>query len=192
MKNNIISVGLDQDYLLERFNIDTSITYVDNINNLICDKANLLIINLDNMNDLYSDLLSYDEVKYQKYDLYDFDRLNRKKFKNFEKVYIISLDKLFYKYNFKSLYTNIHFIDDGGKLDLSLDNSRPKNSNIKNNNINKLKEYVDNHKDYFTSIDIMNKFKVSSRWVKRYMKAMNDIYNNIGYSYSKRKWYKVK
>lgn len=192
MKNNIISVGLDQDYLLERFNIDTSITYVDNINNLICDKANLLIINLDNMNDLYSDLLSYDEVKYQKYDLYDFDRLNRKKFKNFEKVYIISLDKLFYKYNFKSLYTNIHFIDDGGKLDLSIDNSRPKNSNIKNNNINKLKEYVDNQKDYFTSIDIMNKFKVSSRWVKRYMKAMNDIYNNIGYSYSKRKWYKVK
>lgn len=192
MKNNIISVGLDQDYLLERFNIDTSITYVDNINNLICDKADLLIINLDNMNDLYSDLLSYDEVKYQKYDLYDFDRLNRKKFKNFEKVYIISLDKLFYKYNFKSLYTNIHFIDDGGKLDLSIDNSRPKNSNIKNNNINKLKEYVDNQKDYFTSIDIMNKFKVSSRWVKRYMKAMNDIYNNIGYSYSKRKWYKVK
>ena len=156
------------------------------------DKEGILIINLDNINSLYNNLLYYDELKYQKYDLYDFDRINRKKFKKFEKVYIISLDKFFYKYNFKSIYTNIHFIDDGDRIDLSTNNGSYKNSNIKNNNIHKLKEYVDKQKDYFGSKDIMDKFNVSNRWIKRYMKDMNDIYNNVGYSYVKRKWYKVK
>lgn len=192
MKNNIISVGLNENYLLERFNIEMPITCIDNMSDLPNDKEGILIINLDNINSLYNNLLYYDELKYQKYDLYDFDRLHRRKFDGFKKVYIISLDRFFYKYNFKSIYTNVHFIDDGDKIDLSIENNLYKNSNIKNNNIHKLKEYVDKQENYFDSKDIIDKFKVSSRWVKRYMKNMNDTYNNIGYSYSKRKWYKVK
>lgn len=192
MKNNIILVGLDENYLSEIFHIEIPVTCIDNMSALPNDKEGILIINLDNINSLYNNLLYYDELKYQKYDLYDFDRINRKKFKKFEKVYIISLDKFFYKYNFKSIYTNIHFIDDGDRIDLSTNNGSYKNSNIKNNNIHKLKEYVDKQKDYFGSKDIMDKFNVSNRWIKRYMKDMNDIYNNVGYSYVKRKWYKVK
>ena len=40
--------------------------------------------------------------------------------------------------------------------------------------------------------EIMNKLKVNEKWLQRYMKDMNYLYNNIGYNKKKRLWYVVK
>ena len=200
-KRYIVTVGFSIEELDWRFCIHSdNVLYLDNIKDISNYKADILIINLDDyLGDLYDELKelefykedNYHKHLYKKYDLYEYDRLNREKYKNYKKVYLVSIDCLFEEYNYKNNYSNIFFVNDQTKLDLSISNRNDEISNIKNKNINKLKEYVDNQKDYFNSNDIMKKFNVSNRWIKRYMKDMNDIYNNIGYSYSKRKWYKV-
>ena len=53
MKNNIISVGLEKNYLLERLHIEIPVTCIDNMNDISNDKEGILIINLDNINSLY-------------------------------------------------------------------------------------------------------------------------------------------
>ena len=189
----VFLVGIDKEYILDKLKLEANITILNNIDEIVNYKGDLLIINLDNIKDLYDNVSFYDQLKYEKYDLYEYDRLNRKRFSNFGRVIIVSLDLFFDKYNYKNIYSNISFVNDVIDVDVEniYNNSIKKVSNIKNNNILKLKSYVDNKKNYFNSIDIINTFKVSNRWVKRYMKDMNDIYNNIGYSYSKRMWYKV-
>ncbi len=188
----IVSLGFNKQELNDRFNIDGDITFLDNLNDISKYKADILIINLDNMPNLYDILSDYDELKYKKYDLYEFDRMSRKMFNNHKKVFIISLDDFFHNYKFKSLYSNIYFINSIDEINCNVEQLDKKKSRIKNNNIEKLKEYVDKQVDYFDSKNIMKAFNVSNRWIKRYMKDMNDIYNNIGYSYVKRKWYKIK
>ena len=189
---NILLLDISIEEAKRRFNIDGNFKMVNSIDELKSNVSDILIAFTDSFTDLYNDLEYYgNNEKYKKADLYEFDRLNRKVFNNYKKVFIISLDKVFYKYKYKSLYSNLYFIDDGDKLDLNL-KEKNKISNIKKGNILRLKDYVDKQDDYFDSEGIMQKFNVSNRWVKRYMKDMNDIFNNIGYSYSKRKWYKVK
>ena len=184
---NILLLDISIEEAKRRFNIDGNFKMVNSIDELKSNVSDILIAFTDSFTDLYNDLEYYgNNEKYKK-----FDRLNRKVFNNYKKVFIISLDKVFYKYKYKSLYSNLYFIDDGDKLDLNL-KEKNKISNIKKGNILRLKDYVDKQDDYFDSEEIMQKFNVSNRWVKRYMKDMNDIFNNIGYSYSKRKWYKVK
>ncbi len=200
-KKSIVTVGFSAEELTSRFDIHSDkVLYLNSINDISNYKADILLIDLDNyINDLYDELKNrylykednYHKHLYHKYDLYEYDRLNRKKYKNYKKVFLVSIDWLFEEYNYKNNYSNIYFVNDQTKLDLSIDDGNNKISNIKNKNISRLKEYVDNQKDYFNSKDIMKEFNVSNRWIKRYMKDMNNIYNNIGYSYSKRKWYKV-
>ncbi len=200
-KEIIVAVGFSIEELAWRFDIHSdNVLCLNSIKDISNYKADILIINLDDyMNNLYDELKkcelykedNYHKHLYHKYDLYEYDRLNRKKYENYKKVFLVSIDWLFEEYNYKNIYSNIYFVNDQAKLDLSIDDGNSKISNIKNKNISKLKEYVDNQKDYFNSKDIMEAFNVSNRWIKRYMKDMNDIYNNIGYSYSKRKWYKV-
>ena len=190
--NTFIICGFTKEEIIKKYNIDRNIKCIDGLDNISDYKSDYLIINLDNINDLYKELSDFDEQKYKKYDLYEFDRLNRIKFSNFKKVYIVSLDHFFNKYHFKSLYSNLNFIDDDEKIIILEVQKKEKISFIKNKNIEKLKEYVDKQDTYFNSKDIMKYFNVSNRWIKRYMKDMNDLYNNIGYSYSKRQWYKIK
>ena len=192
---NIVLIDIDEDTAKKEFGLDGNFIIIKSISEIPYNKGDYLISFIDSFPDLYDELEYYDsdELKYQKYDLYEFDRINRKLFSNYRKVFLISIEKHFKKYNFKSLYTNINFINaDDDKIILSIDDNKSKISNIKKGNILKLKDYIDKQDDYFDSKGIMKEFKVSNRWVKRYMKDMNDIYNNIGYSYKKRKWYKVK
>ena len=186
---DVVVIGFDIDDINNSLCNNITCISIDDINK---NKADILIINLDNMDDLYNEISYYDSNKYLKYDLYEYDRVNRLKYKNYNSVYIVSLDNMFDKYKYKNIYSNIIFINNLDEINYLIQDNNKKISNIKNNNINKLKEYVDKQNNYFSSKDIMNLFKVSNRWIKRYMKDMNDIYNNIGYSYSKRKWYKVK
>ena len=63
-------------------------------------------------------------------------------------------------------------------------------SRIKISNINKLKEYIDKQdKEYITTKDIIKNSNVNEKWVQRYMKDMNNIYNNIGYNKKTIVWY---
>lgn len=195
-KLKVFSIGFDSQYIREKLGINkdsSNIVVLNNIDEIANYNGDLLIINLDNLKELYNELYYYDQLKYEKYDLYEYDRLNRKRFSKFKYVIIISIDLFFYKYSYKNIYSNILFKDDNSFIDFDkLYNTEiVRIGDVKRGNILKLKEQVDNKKDYFNSKDIMDKFKVSNRWVKRYMKYMNDVYNNIGYSYSKRKWYKV-
>ena len=191
---DIVLLDINEDTAKERFGIDGNFKTIESLDEVPNNKGDFLVSFVDNFVDLYNGLDYYDcdEFKYQKYDLYEFDRLNRELFSNYRKVFLISIEMWFKKYNFKSLYSNINFVDDGDELDLSIDDNKGKISNIKKGNILRLKDYVEKQDDYFDSERIMKEFNVSNRWVKRYMKDMNDIYNNIGYSYSKRKWYKVR
>ena len=191
---DIVLLDIDEDTAKERFGIDGNFKTIESLDEVPNNKGDFLVSFVDSFVDLYNGLDYYDcdEFKYQKYDLYEFDRLNRELFSNYRKVFLVSVEMWFKKYNFKSLYSNINFVDDGDELDLSIDDNKGKISNIKKGNILRLKDYVDKQDDYFDSEGIMKEFNVSNRWVKRYMKDMNDIYNNIGYSYSKRKWYKVR
>ena len=56
------------------------------------------------------------------------------------------------------------------------------------NNIEKIYKYIKNYKTIKTS-QIAKELKISERMVQRYMKYINEIYNNIGYDYSNNEWY---
>jgi hypothetical protein len=212
-RRNIVSIDFNEQELQERFDIVSykkdnryprfpNIICLDNINELKRQEGFMLIIFLDLIPELY---FKCDENPNNFDALYEFDRLNRNKFNNFEYVVIYCTDDFFDKSNYKSIHSNIMFKSslyrDGvykNKLDIYalyekyLNKKDIKLTNIKRNNIDRLKKCVDKQKDYFTSEDIMKKLNVSHKWVKRYMKDMNEVYNNIGYSYSRKMWYKVK
>ncbi len=190
--SKIVAVGYDSNTLLESHKVfgDIEFISVEDIPNY---KADILIISIDCLSDLFNAINDCYQFSEDKVDLYEYDRLNRYKYKNYKKVYLVSIECFFgeFNYHFKSLYTNLIFIDDFIPIDTNINDDECKVSNIKMGNILKLKEYVDKQNDYFDSKEIMKKFNVSNRWIKRYMYDMNKIYNNIGYSYSKRKWYKI-
>ena len=47
-------------------------------------------------------------------------------------------------------------------------------------------------KDYFNMSDLQKKLKVNKKWLQRYLKDMNYIYNNVGYDKRKKAWYVIK
>ena len=190
-----IKIYTNQEYIKEKLKDKYDNIELINIDDISKYKGDILILDLDDIKDLNDDLYNCCLTN-TKYDLYEYDRLNRYKYKNYKKVYIVAHDEYFSDYStYKNQYSNIYFVHGLTVLyftNLSVNNDSKKISNIKNNNILKLKKYVDSKKDYFDSKSIMKLFNVSNRWIKRYMKDMNDIYNNVGYSYTKRKWYKTK
>ena len=58
------------------------------------------------------------------------------------------------------------------------------------NNIANLHNYLKKYSTIKTS-KISHDLKINSRMIQRYMKDINDIYNNIGYDYSNNEWYVV-
>lgn len=192
LKTEIMAVGFDSESLSKHFNIQKGVKFID-YEDISNHKGDILIVMIDYLKDLYNELNDYCIFGGNRVDLYEYDRLNRYKFNDYKKVFLVSIDCFFkeFNYHFKSLYSNINFIDDFTPIDANVTNEDTNISNMKKKNILRLKEYVDKQKDYFDSREIMKKFNVSNRWIKRYMYDMNKIYNNIGYSYSKRKWYKI-
>ena len=190
--SKIVAVGYDSNTLLESHNVSGDIEFIS-VEDIPNYKADILIVSIDYLSDLFNAINDCYQFSEDKVDLYEYDRLNRYKYKNYKKVYLVSIECFFgeFNYHFKSLYTNLNFIDNFTSIDTNINDNECKVSNIKMGNIQKLKEYVDKQNDYFDSKEIIKKFNVSNRWIKRYMYDMNKIYNNIGYSYTKRKWYKT-
>jgi len=136
-------------------------------------------------------------------DVYEIDRHIRNLFKNFEYVILISIEEFDYGHiPFSNIYVefaNKYFNTEKGLnvlVDIlyeeSLNKKELKLTRIKKTNINKLKEYINRRKDYIKTEEIIKHLKVNEKWIQRYMKDMNIVYNNIGYNKKKRVWYKVK
>jgi len=137
-------------------------------------------------------------------DVYEIDRYARKIFKNFEYVILISIEEFDYGHvpfsNMYVVFANKYFNTDKG-INVLIDKiyeefiSKKENkiSRIKNDNIEKLRAFIKKlKKDFFTTEEIKQKLNVNEKWIQRYMKEMNNIYNNIGYNKRKRIWYVVK
>jgi len=220
-KRNIVVSWWNQESLESRLNIfDVQkkpnkiskryphIVYLNDIQNLKRKEGFIFLSCLDEFDDIlkYINYLSpeffYEDIK-PDIDLYEFDRLNRSKFKNFEYVIIISID--FYDFlRPKTIpYSPFIFYDEPTFKKNSdiiftlyekyLNEKNQKFSNIKLKNISKLKNYLkQTKKTYYTTKEIKEALKVNEKWVQRYMKDMNTIYKNIGYNHHKNMWYVIK
>ena len=128
-------------------------------------------------------------------DYYEFDRLNRGKFKKFD--YIIVITKGISKFCMGNLQITTKYKKDIGNMieDLykkSLTRENKAISLIKKKNIEKLRNFVKG-KDFVTNREVREGLGVSRRWVDRYMEEMNYLYNNVGKIEGYvNKWYIVK
>ena len=174
------------------------VEYIDNLSELKRKSGFLLVTCLDEFDDIYYDV----NYKHVEPDFYEFDRLNRKRFKNFQYVIIISIENLDWNKR-KIPHSNILFYsEENYSKDLNVIDElyskyalkiNKKFSKIKISNIEKLRQYIKiKNKDFYTTKEIMNSLNVSDKWVKRYMSDMNSLYNNIGYNAKLKKWYIVK
>jgi len=171
---------------------------VNNIEDLKRKQGFLLVLTID-------DLCYYlDTIDIYKPDVYEIDRHIRKKFKNFQYVIIISIEEFDYGHiPFSNIYVefaNKYFNNNEG-LNILIDKlyeeymslKKIKLSKIKKENIEKLRTYLrKKKKEFITTKEIMEDLNVNEKWIQRYMKEMNNIYHNIGYSKIKRVWYVVK
>jgi len=205
IKNNIVYVDsesyykddLKLKYFLDK-NKEVVLEKIDSLLELDRKDGFLLILTMDDLYRYNSNLVDIDNVN-----VYEIDRYVRKLFKNFEYVILISIEEFDYgKINFSNIYiefANKYFnIDKGISLLVEkLYNEYKfkediKYSRIKISNINKLKQYIDKQDSKFiTSKDIIRDLSVNKKWIQRYMKDMNNIYNNIGYNKKTRLWYIV-
>lgn len=126
---------------------------------------------------------------------YLFDMNNRKKFKKYNLVLILS-DNI----NLNSVSSNsiskIKFVRRNSINDLFINmlykefNSRSSFTKNKVSKLEKMKDYL-NDKKYIKSREIADYFHISLRSVERDMKDMNILYDNVGYDNDKRCWYVV-
>lgn len=158
----------------------------------------LLVLTMD---DLYYEYKNIVDVFVP--DVYEIDRYVRKRFRNFKYVIIISIEKFDYGHipfsNIYVEYANKYFDTNEGlnilinKLYKEYLESKEKNfSKQKMIKIEKLKSYLKGtRKKFITTKQIMNDLNVTEKWIQRYMKDMNYLYNNVGYNKKKRIWYVV-
>jgi len=159
----------------------------------------LLILTMDALYDSFPKVVDMVEP-----DVYEIDRHTRKIFKNFDYVILISNEEFDYGHvHFSNLYVVFanNYFDNAEGINILIDKiyeefrsrKESKISKIKNDNIEKLRTFIRKlKKDFFTTDEVKQKLNVNEKWIQRYMKEMNNIYNNIGYNKRKRLWYKVK
>jgi len=213
LRRNIVYVGSDSYYkddlkLYDAKDIENSesnnngyphLVKINSLKELERKQGFLLVLTMDDLSEYLPNIIE----PYQP-DVYEIDRHARKIFQNFEYTIIISAEEFDYGHiPFSNIYVefaNKYFNTKEG-LNILIDKlykeytskKELKLSNIKRNNINKLKQYIDKHKnEYITTKEIMESLNVNEKWLQRYMKDMNKLYNNIGYNKRKRVWYKVK
>lgn len=201
-RKNVIYIDSDsyykEDLKLNDRNSTLNLIKEDNLK-LACEKGGFLL--LLTINDLYSYFPNV--IDEENPNVYEIDRHVRKLFKNFEYVILISIEEFDYGHvPFSNMYVefaNKYFNTEKGLSILidslyekSLTKQELKLTRIKNTNINKLKEYINKKKEYIKTEEIIKSLNVNEKWIQRYMKDMNIVYNNIGYNKKKRLWYKVK
>ena len=157
----------------------------------------LLIVFLDDIYEYYhlDNLFDYDN-----FDIYEFDRLYRKKLGKFNYTIILGAEIEDNKLPFANTYFLTYDIDCQRRFELVLKKifEEDKKQKIKYTkkrlaNIQKLKSsLLKMRKDYFKMEDLEKKLKVNKKWLQRYLKDMNYLYKNIGFNKKKRCWYIVK
>ena len=202
-KKDVIYIESD-DYYKETFklkDINNELNLIKENNLAIaCEKGGFIL--LLTITDLYPYFPSI--IDEENPNVYEIDRYTRMMFKNFDYVILISIEEFDYGHvPFSNLYiefANKYFDTEKGlnilvdKLyEESLNKKELKITRIKKVNINKLKDYINNKKnDYIKTEEIIKKLGVNEKWIQRYMKEMNIVYNNIGYNKKIRAWYKIK
>lgn len=159
----------------------------------------LLVLTLDDLQEYFPDV-----VDVYTPNVYEIDRNIRRLFKNFEYVILITIEGFDYgRIPFSNIYVEFanKYFDTPKGLNLLIEKlyqeyiskKETKLSKIKLANIEKLKTYIKkNRKTFITTKEIMKDLNVNEKWLQRYMKEMNKLYNNIGYNKIKRVWYVVK
>ena len=210
MKKNVVCLSYSKYYHYELLKIDDNLGGLDNLR-LIKDygfkdikrKQGFLLIltvgDIENYCDL-SDIYLKDCI----IDVYKFDRLYRKKLGKFEYTIIISEEEID---SIKIPFTNTYVVYANDYIEIkdglnplirkiyqeSLHKKEIKYTKKRKENIEKLRNCINKlNKDYFKTEDIIKKLGVNRKWIQRYMKDMNLLYNNIGYDRRKRVWYHVK
>ena len=206
IKRNIVCVGYDSYYKdslklrdTKINNIKPNLINIDALEELNRKQGFLLLFTMDDLYDYFPNI-----VNIYKPDVYEIDRYLRKKFKNFEYVIIVSIEEFDYGRipfsNIYIVYAN-NYLNTNKGINVLIDKiskefiskKESKISKIKYNNIEKLRTYITkSKKDFFKTEEIKQKLNVNEKWIQRYMKEMNNIYNNIGYNKRKRLWYVVK
>lgn len=170
---------------------------IDKISDIKDKEGFLLLLTMD---DLYSYIPNVVDIYLP--NVYEIDRYVRDIFKKFKYVIIISIEEFDYGHiPFSNMYVefaNKYFNSEKG-ISLLVDKlykeyifrEENKYSRIRMSNIEKLREYVSG-KEFITTKEIMDNLLVNEKWIQRYMKDMNKIYNNIGYNKKTRVWYTIK
>lgn len=204
INNNVVLVG-DEFYYLEKLKLkyflndkDVNLVRINNLTDLRDKSGFLLILTLDDLSSNSQNLIDVNNVN-----VYEIDRLFRRKFMNFEYVILISIEEFDYGYiHFSNMYVefaNKYFDMDMGisllvdeLYDKYVNKLDTKYSRIRISNINKLKEYIDKQDiKYISTEKIIEDLGVNRKWIQRYMRDMNLVYNNIGYNKKSRLWYMV-
>lgn len=205
-KRNIVYVGSDSYYKdtlklcnTKINNIDPNLIKINTLKELGRKQGFLLLVTTDELYDYFPNVVDMIEP-----DVYEIDRYTRKIFKNFDYVILISPEEFDYGHvHFSNMYVvfaNNYFDTDEG-INILIDKiskefilkKEKKLSKIKFDNVERLRNFIRNlKKDFFTTEEIKQKLNVNEKWIQRYMKEMNNIYNNIGYNKRKRVWYVVK
>ena len=209
MKNiekNIVYVGSDSYYKDDLKLSDTKISgfelnfvRINTLKELDGKQGFLLLVTMDELYDYFPDV-----VDMFKPDVYEIDRYMRKIFEKFDYVILISNEEFDYgRVHFSNMYVvfaNNYFNTSEG-INILINKiyndfivrKESKLSRIKSEHVERLRVFVDDlEKDFFTTDQIKEKLHVNDKWIQRYMKEMNNIYNNIGYNKRKRVWYVVK
>ena len=206
IKRNIVYVGNDYYYkdtlkldYAKLNNVKPNLVKINNLEELGRKQGFLLLITMDDLYDYFPHVVDILEP-----DVYEIDRYSRKLFKNFEYVIVISIEEFDYGRipfsNMNVVFANNYFNTNEG-INVLIDKifneymSKKENklSRIKINNVEKLRTFIRKlNKEFFTTDEIKQKLNVNEKWIQRYMKEMNNIYNNIGYNKRKRLWYVVK
>lgn len=206
IKRNIVYVGTDS-YFKDTLklkdtkinNIEPNLIKINTLKELGRRQGFILLLTMDELYDYFPNVIDMIEP-----DVYEIDRHTRKIFKNFEYVILISNEEFDYGHvpfsNMYVVFANNYFDTSKGinvLIDKINDNFLSKKeiklTNIKYENIEKLRTFIRKlKKEFFTTDEIKQKLNVNDKWIQRYMKEMNNIYNNIGYNKRKRVWYVVK
>lgn len=164
----------------------------------------LVVLEISDLYEIDKEIDWFDDSSIYKIDVYELDRKFRNYFKNFEYVIILVTEEFDYGHiPFSNIYVEYKnkYLDNEDGLNVLIKNLYEEYSN-KNEikytkkrwkNIEKINSYFKKtRKKFFTTNELLKKFKVNEKWLQRYLKDVNRIYHNIGYNKKKRLWYVIK
>lgn len=172
------------------------------------------IVYLDTLKEAkrHQGLILFIRIEEENLNFVEYDIKNRKKFKNYEYIFLVVNDKSNVAYSYQ-VVNIVHIINEISKIAIInvyhliyhvalnhalntiykkyLENKNKKLSRIRLENVEKLKKYVKKGQYIDIKNDAFN-LNVSTKWVERYLIDMNFVYHNVGYDKEKRQYYITK